>query len=70
MLHAITLYHRLKRDPGLDVPPRTLIFAGKAAPGYFMAKLIIKLIHAVGAAVNADPDVAGGCASSSCPTTT
>jgi starch phosphorylase len=59
VLHAITLYHRLKRDPGLDLPPRTVIFAGKAAPGYFMAKRIIKLIHAVGAVVNGDPEVRG-----------
>jgi starch phosphorylase len=56
VLHAITVYHRLKRNPGLDVPPRTVIFAGKAAPGYFMAKRIIKLIHAVGAVVNGDPE--------------
>ncbi len=59
VLHAITLYRRLKRDPGLDVPSRTVIFAGKAAPGYVMAKRIIKLVHSVGAVVNADPDVRG-----------
>ncbi|MCG6927989.1 MAG: glycogen/starch/alpha-glucan family phosphorylase, partial [Acidobacteria bacterium] len=59
VLHAITLYHRLKRNPDLDLPPRTVIFAGKAAPGYFMAKRIIKLIHAVGAVINGDPDVRG-----------
>ena len=59
VLHAITLYQRLKRDPDLHVPPRTVIFAGKAAPGYFTAKRIIKLIHAVGEVVNADPDVRG-----------
>jgi len=59
VLHAVTLYQRLKRDPGLETPARTLVFAGKAAPGYFMAKRIIKLIHAVGVVVNADPDVAG-----------
>jgi starch phosphorylase len=59
VLHVGTLYHRLKRDPDLDLPPRTVIFAGKAAPGYFMAKRIIKLIHAVGAVVNHDPDVRG-----------
>jgi starch phosphorylase len=46
---------RLKRDPEADVPPRTFIFAGKAAPGYFMAKLIIKLINAVAEAANNDP---------------
>ncbi len=59
VLHAITLYHRLVRDPDLDVPPRTVIFAGKAAPGYFMAKRIIKLIHSVGAVINGDPRVRG-----------
>ena len=57
MLHTITLYRRLKAHPHLDIPSRTVIFAGKAAPGYFMAKLIIKLIHSVAAVVNADPDV-------------
>jgi starch phosphorylase len=57
LLHAITLYHRLLRDPDLDAPPRTVVFAGKAAPGYFMAKRIIKLIHSVGAVINGDPRV-------------
>ena len=48
MLHVITLYNRLKRGPdGATVTPRTVIFGGKAAPGYRMAKLIIKLIHGV-----------------------
>ncbi|MUL80207.1 MULTISPECIES: glycogen/starch/alpha-glucan phosphorylase [unclassified Mycolicibacterium] len=56
-LHIIALYHRLKQDPGLTVPPRAFIFGGKAAPGYFMAKRIIKLINAIGETVNADPDV-------------
>ncbi|RDH76957.1 glycogen/starch/alpha-glucan phosphorylase [Mycolicibacterium moriokaense] len=56
-LHIITLYHRLKSDPGLTIPPRVFIFGGKAAPGYFMAKRIIKLINAVGETVNADPAV-------------
>jgi starch phosphorylase len=59
VLHAVTLYHRLKRNPDLDLPPRTVIFAGKAAPGYFMAKRIIKLIHSVGAVINRDPEVRG-----------
>ncbi len=57
VLHILTLFLRLKRDPSADVPARTFIFGGKAAPGYFMAKLIIKLINAVGAAVNHDADV-------------
>ena len=56
-LHILTLYLRLKRDPRADVPPRTFIFGGKAAPGYFMAKRIIKLITATADAVNADPAV-------------
>ena len=53
-LHIITLYLRLRRDPEADVPARTFIFGGKAAPGYFMAKRIIKLINAVGEIVKAD----------------
>ena len=56
-LHILTLYLRLKREPGADVPARTFIFGGKAAPGYFMAKRIIKLITAIGQLVNNDPAV-------------
>jgi starch phosphorylase len=59
ILHVITLYHRLKENPHLDITPRTFIFGGKAAPGYFMAKLIIKLINSVANVVNRDPDVHG-----------
>jgi glycogen phosphorylase len=59
VLHVITLYNRLKKNSNLDIPPRTVIFGGKAAPGYFMAKLIIKLINSVAEVVNHDPDVAG-----------
>src|SRR5512136_1425964 len=59
VLHIITLYNRLKRDSKMKVIPRTFIFGGKAAPGYFMAKLIIKLINGVGEVINKDPDVAG-----------
>ncbi|HEY7676778.1 MAG TPA: glycogen/starch/alpha-glucan phosphorylase [Candidatus Methylomirabilis sp.] len=58
-LHVITLYNRLKADPRAAVVPRTVIFAGKAAPAYYRAKLVIKLVNAVGDAVNADPDVGG-----------
>jgi glycogen phosphorylase len=57
VLYILDLYLRLKRDPNADFPARTFIFAGKAAPGYFMAKLIIKLINAVAEAVNHDPAV-------------
>jgi len=59
VLHVITLYHRIKRDPELEVTPRTVIFGGKAAPGYHMAKLISKLIHSVGNVINANEDVRG-----------
>uniref|UniRef100_A0A7V4LE25 Alpha-1,4 glucan phosphorylase n=1 Tax=Desulfobacca acetoxidans TaxID=60893 RepID=A0A7V4LE25_9BACT len=57
ILHIITLYNRLKHQPELEVTPRTFIFGGKAAPGYLMAKLIIKLIHSVAEVVNRDPDL-------------
>jgi len=59
LLHVVTLYERMKQDPGADVTPRTVIFGGKAAPGYDMAKLIIKLINSVGEVVNNDPDIDG-----------
>jgi len=57
VLHIITLFNRIKKDPNIDITPRTFIFGGKAAPGYFMAKLIIKLINSVAEVVNYDPDV-------------
>jgi glycogen phosphorylase len=59
LLHVVTLYHRLKADPETDVVPRTVMFAGKAAPAYRQAKLIIKLINSVAAIVNSDPDLQG-----------
>ncbi len=57
VLHIITLYNRIKQNPEIDVTPRTFIFGGKAAPGYFLAKLVIKLINAVAEVVNTDPAV-------------
>jgi glycogen phosphorylase len=57
VLYIIVLYDRLKKDPDLNIVPRTFIFGAKAAPGYFMAKLIIKLIHQVAEVVNNDPQL-------------
>lgn len=57
VLYIITMYNRIKKNPNIDILPRTSIFAGKAAPGYYLAKLIIKLINSVAKVVNNDPDV-------------
>ncbi|MEL7314807.1 MAG: glycogen/starch/alpha-glucan phosphorylase [Cyanobacteria bacterium J06559_3] len=57
VLHIITLYERIRKNPSLDITPRTFIFGGKAAPGYMMAKLVIKFINAVAEVVNTDPVV-------------
>jgi starch phosphorylase len=57
ILHVIGLYHRLKTDPRLEIHPRVFIFGGKAAPGYHLAKMMIRLITAVGDIVNRDPGV-------------
>jgi len=57
VLHIITLYNRIKDNPKLEMVPRTIIFAGKAAPAYQIAKQIIKLINSVAEVVNNDPDV-------------
>ncbi|OQV16505.1 Glycogen phosphorylase [Hypsibius exemplaris] len=54
-LHIITMYNRLKRNPNLPFTPRTVMVGGKAAPGYHIAKQIIKLICAVARVVNNDP---------------
>jgi starch phosphorylase len=59
ILHVIALYLRLRCDPEAAIHPRTVIFGGKAAPGYHLAKLIIKLIHSVADVVNRDPAVRG-----------
>jgi starch phosphorylase len=58
-LHIITLYQRLKDDPGADILPRTFIFGAKAAPGYHVAKLIIKLINSLAEVINSDPAIEG-----------
>ncbi|HEY2786090.1 MAG TPA: glycogen/starch/alpha-glucan phosphorylase [Fimbriiglobus sp.] len=54
-IQCVVWYNRLRANPKLDVPPRTVLFAGKAAPAYHLAKLIIKLITHIGRVVNADP---------------
>lgn len=58
-LHVIALYRRVKEDPDTAMLPRTVIFGAKAAPGYWMAKLIIKFLNAVAAVVNDDADMRG-----------
>jgi starch phosphorylase len=59
VLHIITLYNRIRKNPQMEVTPRTFILGGKASPGYFMARLIIKLINSVAEMVNGDTGVAG-----------
>jgi starch phosphorylase len=59
VFHIIALYNRIKQDAAYDMHPRTFIFGGKAAPGYFMAKRIIKLINSVAEVVNNDSTVKG-----------
>ncbi len=55
VLHIVMLYNRLRNSPNLDMPPRTFFFAGKAAPAYRLAKLIIKLINQVAEVLDSDP---------------
>ncbi len=57
VLNIIRLYLKIKNNPNIEMVPRTFIFGGKAAPGYYMAKLMIKFINSVGEVVNNDPDV-------------
>jgi starch phosphorylase len=58
-LHVVILYNRLRSNPDADVPSRTFLFAGKAAPAYHLAKLIIKFINSIARTVDADPAVRG-----------
>ncbi|MGA9389322.1 MAG: glycogen/starch/alpha-glucan phosphorylase, partial [Candidatus Sulfotelmatobacter sp.] len=58
-LRIVVLYNRLRQDPGLDIHPRTFLFAGKAAPAYWLAKVIIKFINNLAATIDSDPAVRG-----------
>jgi len=58
-LHVVVLYHRLRENPRLDVPPRTFFFAGKAAPAYHFAKLVIKFINNLAGTLDGDPFTKG-----------
>lgn len=59
VFHIITMYNRIKANPKAQFVPRTVIIGGKAAPGYYIAKMIIKLVTAVADIVNSDTDVCG-----------
>ena len=58
-LRIVVLYERLRENPGLDIPPRTFFFAGKAAPAYYLAKVIIKFINNLAQTIDADPAIRG-----------
>ena len=58
-LRIVVIYQRLRENPGLDVPPRTFFFAGKAAPAYYLAKVIIKFINNLAQTIDADPEMRG-----------
>lgn len=59
VLHIIYLYNKVKQNPSIDMVPRTFIFGAKSAPGYFRAKLIIKLINSIAERINNDKDING-----------
>jgi starch phosphorylase len=58
-LRVVALYERLRQDPGLEMAPRTFFFAGKAAPAYHLAKVIIKFLNNLSATIDGDPAVRG-----------
>jgi glycogen phosphorylase len=58
-MRVVVLYNRLRANPGLKMPPRTFFFAGKAAPAYHLAKVIIKFINNLAATIDADPATRG-----------
>ncbi len=58
-LRIVVLYNRLRQDPGLDMQPRTFLFSGKAAPAYWLAKVIIKFINNLAITIDSDPAVRG-----------
>src|SRR4029453_2044629 len=58
-LRIVVLYYRLRKNPNSEVTPRTFFFAGKAAPAYYLAKVTIKFINNLAAAIDADPVVRG-----------
>ncbi len=59
MLRIVVLYNRLRQNPGLELPPRTFLFAGKAAPAYVLAKVIIKFINNLAHTIDSDPTMRG-----------